>query len=212
MTKKKVDKSSEKKVVLVIVTLVLIAFAGIVLGVNSISVSELQSISNGKLNKQVLSLAEGGVNKSIEYISRLPVPLEGRGANKDQPILLFQEKTLYDIGTVTSYLDPLDSDNKRPAGFAVITVRAILNGSGFSRVVRVKVGQISFNGYSYFFEKGESISGTAGRLFLKDNLPSSVLSGNQFYNSQAESPARKRIERVSWRELDPSTDITVNFW
>ncbi|HMA76639.1 MAG TPA: hypothetical protein VKO43_04995 [Candidatus Krumholzibacteriaceae bacterium] len=212
MTKKKVDKSSEKRVVLVIVSLVLIAFAGIVMGVNSISLSEPQPISNRELKKQVFSLAEGGVKESIKYISRLPVPLEGRGANKDQPILLYQEKSLYGIGTVTSYLDPLDSDTERPAGFAAITVRAILSGSGLSRVVRVKVGQLNFNNYSYFSGKAGSISGTGERFFPEDNLRGSVLAGNRFYNPRAEPSARGRIERISWRELDPSTDITVNFW
>jgi hypothetical protein len=145
----KINAWSENGAVFVIVLLILVALTGIVMGVNSISVNETQPASNEMLDKQVFYLAEGGVEKSLRYLSELSVPFGGSGATNNQPVILFDEEPFYGNGTVTSYLDPLDSNSGNPTRFVGVTVRATLNGSGISKVLQVKVGQQNFSRYSY---------------------------------------------------------------
>jgi len=118
---------------LVIVVLVLVALAGLVMGISAVSVNETQLATNEMLDKQVFYLAEGGVEKSIQYLSQLAVPFLGSGPNNDQPVKLFDNLPLYGKGTITSYLDPLDSNTGNPTRFVAITVRATLNNTGITK-------------------------------------------------------------------------------
>lgn len=182
MTKRmKINAWSENGAVFVIVLLILVALTGIVMGVNSISVNETQPASNEMLDKQVFYLAEGGVEKSLRYLSELSVPFGGSGATNNQPVILFDEEPFYGNGTVTSYLDPLDSNSGNPTRFVGVTVRATLNGSGISKVLQVKVGQQNFSRYSYFSEMENTPGDSTIWFTTGDNLHGPVHTNDQFH-------------------------------
>lgn len=143
-------KLNEKGTALVIVILIMLALTAIVMGVSSISVNETQIATNEMLDKRAFYLAEAGTEKSIKYLAQLSTPFRGTGANRDQPYRLFNSVQLYNEGTVTAYLDPLDSNTGNPTRFVAVTVRASLNSSGISKVLQVKVGQQNFARYAYF--------------------------------------------------------------
>ncbi len=144
---------------IVIVILIMLALTGIVMGVSSISINETQLATNEVLDKQVFYLAEAGAERSIQHLAQLSTPFIGSGMTKDQPVILFNNKELYGKGTVTSYLDPLNSNTGNPTRFVAVTVRATLNGSGMTKVLQVKVGQQNFSRYAYFSDMEKSPSG-----------------------------------------------------
>jgi Tfp pilus assembly protein PilX len=163
-------RSNENGTALVIVILILMALTAIVMGVSSISVNETQIATNEMLDKRAFYLAEAGAEKSITYLSQLATPFRGTGANKDQPYLLLDDVALYNEGTVTTYLDPLDSNTGNPTRFVAVTVRATLNGSGMTKCLQVKVGQQNFSRYAYFSDLEKSPSGTTIWFVTKDEF------------------------------------------
>ncbi len=165
------------------VILILLALTGIVMGVSSISVNETQIASNEMLDKQAFYLAEAGVENSLRYLSELTVPFTGTGANKDQPVILYDRASVYDKGTVTSWLDPLDSNTGSPSRFVSVTVRATLDGSGLSKVLQVKVGQQNFSRYAYFSDMEKNPSGTTIWFFDADVFHGPVHTNDQMHIS-----------------------------
>jgi Tfp pilus assembly protein PilX len=163
-------KANERGAALVIVILIMLALTAIVMGVSSISVNETQIASNEMLDKRAFYLAEAGVEKSILYLSQLSTPFRGTGANKDQPYQLFNNVALYSEGTVTTYLDPLDSNTGNPTRFVAVTVRATLNNSGMSKCLQVKVGQQNFSRYAYFSDMEKSPSGSTIWFVTEDEF------------------------------------------
>ena len=166
---------------LVIVVLVLVALAGLVMGISAISVNETQLATNEMLDKQVFYLAEGGVEKSIQYLSQLAVPFLGSGPNNDQPVKLFDNLPLYGKGTITSYLDPLDSNTGNPTRFVAITVRATLNNTGITKCLQVKVGQQNFSRYAYFSDLEKSPSGYTIWFVTRDVFYGPVHTNDQMH-------------------------------
>ena len=181
MKKMKINNGNEDGAVLVIVLLILVALTGIVMGVNSISVNETQIASNEKLDKQVFYLAEGGMEKSLRYLSGLSIPFSGSGATNDQPVIFYNEETIYGNGTVTSYLDPLDSNTGKPTRFVGVTVRATLNGNGVSKVLQVRVGQQNFSRYSYFSDMEKTPGGTTIWFSTGDDMHGPVHTNDQLH-------------------------------
>lgn len=173
--------SNNSGMALVIVILVLVALAGLVMGISSISVNETQLAANEMLDKQLFYLAEGGVEKSIQYLSQLAVPFLGSGPNNDQPVKLYDNLPLYGKGTVTSYLDPLDTNTGNPTRFVAITVRATLNNSGMTKCLQVKVGQQNFSRYAYFSDLEKSPSGSTIWFFTKDVFYGPVHTNDQMH-------------------------------
>jgi Tfp pilus assembly protein PilX len=163
-------KLNEQGTALVIVILIMLALTAIVMGVSSISVNETQIATNEMLDKQAFYLAEAGTEKSIKYLAALSTPFRGTGANKDQPYRLLNNVSLYSKGTVTSWLDPLDSNTGNPTRFVAVTVRATLNGSGMSKVLQVKVGQQNFSRYAYFSDMEKDPAGTTIWFVTKDEF------------------------------------------
>jgi Tfp pilus assembly protein PilX len=160
MNRAEMLKPNERGAALVIVILIMLALAAIVMGVSTISVNETQIASNEMLDKRVFYLAEAGAEKSILYLSQLSTPFLGTGTMKDQPYCLLDNVELYNEGTVTTYLDPLDTNTGQPTRFVAVTVRATLNNSGMSKCLQVKVGQQNFSRYAYFSDMEKSTSGT----------------------------------------------------
>lgn len=160
MSRGRTSSGNERGSALVIVILILLALTGIVLGVSSISVNETQLAMNEMLDKQVFYLAEAGVEKSIQYLSQRSSPFLGNGLNNDQPAILLNGEDMYGKGTVTSYLDPLDSNTGNPTRFIAVTVRATLNNVGISKSLQVRVGQQNFSRYAYFSDMEKSTSGS----------------------------------------------------
>jgi Tfp pilus assembly protein PilX len=150
MKQSRMGQSNENGTALVIVILILMALTAIVMGVSSISVNETQIATNEMLDKRAFYLAEAGAEKSIKYLSGLATPFRGTGTLRNNPYLLLNNVSLYNEGTVTTYLDPLDSNNGSPTRFVAVTVRATLNGSGMTKCLQVKVGQQNFSRYAYF--------------------------------------------------------------
>jgi len=174
-------RGGEDGAVLVIVILILVAITGIVMGVSSISVNETQLASNEKLDKKVFYLTEGGVEKTLKYLAGLSVPFKGSGVNRDQPVQLFNEQPIYGIGKVTSYIDPLDSNSGETTRFVGVTVRGTLDGSGITKVLRVKVGQQNFSRYSYFSDMEKSPGGTTIWWYDHDELHGPVHTNDQLH-------------------------------
>ncbi len=181
MIEQRNSKSNERGAALVIVILIMLALTGIVMGVSSISVNETRLASNEKLDKDAFYLAEAGVEKSIQYLAQLSVPFLGSGANKDQPAILLNDQELYGKGTVTSYLDPLDSNTGNTSRFVAITVRATLNGSGMSKVLQVQVGQQNFSRYAYFSDLEKFPSGSTIWWVTDDELYGPVHTNDQLH-------------------------------
>jgi Tfp pilus assembly protein PilX len=187
---------NEQGTTLVIVILIMLALTAIVMGVSSISVNETQIATNEMLDKQAFYLAEAGTEKSIKYLAALSTPFRGTGPNKDQPYQLLNNVSLYGKGTVTSWLDPLDSNTGNPTRFVAVTVRATLNGSGMSKVLQVKVGQQNFSRYAYFSDMEKNPSGTTiwfvtndeffGPLHTNDQMH---IYGNPIFHEEASSCA-----------------------
>ena len=163
-------KLNEQGTTLVIVILIMLALTAIVMGVSSISVNETQIATNEMLDKQAFYLAEAGTEQSIKYLAGLTTPFRGTGANKDQPFQLLNNVSLYGKGTVTSWLDPLDSNTGNPTRFVAVSVRATLNGSGMSKVLQVKVGQQNFSRYAYFSDMEKNPAGTTIWFVTKDEF------------------------------------------
>jgi len=161
---------NERGTALVIVILIMLALTAIVMGVSSISVNETQIASNEMLDKKAFYLAEAGVEKSIKYLSQLSTPFLGTGARRDQPYMLMNGVSVYGEGTVTSYLDPLDSNTGNPSRFVAVTVRASLNGNGMTKCLQVKVGQQNFSRYAYFSDLEKSPSGSTIWFVTEDEF------------------------------------------
>ncbi|MBN1163431.1 MAG: DUF4900 domain-containing protein [Candidatus Krumholzibacteriota bacterium] len=166
---------------LIIVILVMLALTGIVMGVSSISVNETQLATNEMLDKQAFYLAEAGVEKSLRYLSEMTVPFLGSGANRDQPVILYDTLHLYNKGTVTAYLDPLDSNTGNPTRFVNVNVRATLNGTGITKVLQVKVGQQNFSRYAYFSDLEKSPSGSTIWFYSGDEFHGPVHTNDQMH-------------------------------
>jgi Tfp pilus assembly protein PilX len=161
-------KLNENGAALVIVILIMLALTAIVMGVSSISVNETQIASNEMLDKRAFYLAEAGAEKSIKYLAQLSTPFRGTGTLKDQPYQLLSDVSLYGEGTVTTWLDPLDSNTGNPTRFVAVTVRATLNGTGMTKVLQVKVGQQNFSRYAYFSDLEKDPGGTTIWFVTKD--------------------------------------------
>ena len=159
---------NEDGAALVIVILIMLALTAIVMGVSSISVNETQIASNEMLDKRAFYLAEAGAEKSIKYLAQLSTPFRGTGTLRDQPYQLLNDVSLYGEGTVTTWLDPLDSNTGNPTRFVAVTVRATLNGTGMTKVLQVKVGQQNFSRYAYFSDLEKDPSGTTIWFVTKD--------------------------------------------
>jgi Tfp pilus assembly protein PilX len=159
---------NEDGAALVIVILIMLALTAIVMGVSSISVNETQIASNEMLDKRAFYLAEAGAEKSIKYLAQLSTPFRGTGTLRDQPYRLLNDVSLYGEGTVTTWLDPLDSNTGNPTRFVAVTVRATLNGTGMTKVLQVKVGQQNFSRYAYFSDLEKDPSGTTIWFVTKD--------------------------------------------
>ncbi len=157
---------NEKGAALVIVILIMLALTAIVMGVSSISVNETQIATNEMLDKRAFYLAEAGVEKSIMYLSRRSTPFLGTGTKKDQPYRLLNGTALYNEGTVTAWLDPLDSNTGSPTRFVAVTVRATLNNNGMSKCLQVRVGQQNFSRYAYFSDLEKDPVGGATIWFV----------------------------------------------
>ncbi len=183
MSSYKKIRGNEDGAALVIVILILLALTGIVMGVSQISVNETQLASNEKLDKQVFYLAEAGAEISIRHLSELSTPFIGTGLNKDEPALLLDNVKVYDQGTVTTYLDPLDSNTGNPSRFIGVTVRATLAGTGMTKVLQVKVGQQNFSRYAYFSDMEKSTSGSTIWWYSKDELHGPVHTNDQLHIS-----------------------------
>jgi Tfp pilus assembly protein PilX len=162
--------SNENGTALVIVILILMALTAIVMGVSSISVNETQIATNEMLDKRAFYLAEAGVEKSIKYLSGLATPFRGTGTMRNEPYLLLDGVSLYNEGTVTTYLDPLDSNTGSPTRFVAVSVRATLTGSGMTKCLQVKVGQQNFSRYAYFSDLEKSPTGTTIWFVTKDEF------------------------------------------
>jgi Tfp pilus assembly protein PilX len=174
-------KLNEKGTALVIVILIMLALTAIVMGVSSISVNETQIATNEMLDKRAFYLAEAGAEKSVKYLSQLSTPFLGTGAHKDQPYRLLNNVSLYGEGTVTSWLDPLDSNTGNPTRFVAVTVRASLNRSGISKVLQVKVGQQNFSRYAYFSDLEKNPSGTTIWFVTEDEFFGPVHTNDQIH-------------------------------
>ncbi|MBN2069960.1 MAG: DUF4900 domain-containing protein [Candidatus Krumholzibacteriota bacterium] len=172
---------NEEGSALVIVILIMVALTGIAFGLSSLSVNETQLASNEMLDKQVFYLAEAGVEKSLRHLSELTVPFTGSGTNKDQPVELYDKADLYGKGTVTVYLDPLDSNTGNPSRFVMATVRATLNGTGISKVLQVQVGQQNFSRYAYFSDMEKSPSGSTIWFYENDEFHGPVHTNDQMH-------------------------------
>jgi len=172
---------NENGTALVIVILIMLALTGIIMGVSSISVNETQLATNEKLDKEIFYLAEAGAEKSIQYLSQLATPFLGAGANRDQPVILYDNLPLYDKGTVTTYLDPLDSNTGNPTRFVAVTVRATHGGTGITKVLQVKVGQQNFSRYAYFSDMEKSPSGSTIWFITADKLYGPVHTNDQLH-------------------------------
>jgi hypothetical protein len=120
------------------------------------------------LDKRAFYLAEAGAEKSIKYLAQLSTPFRGTGTLRDQPYRLLNDVSLYGEGTVTTWLDPLDSNTGNPTRFVAVTVRATLNGTGMTKVLQVKVGQQNFSRYAYFSDLEKDPSGTTIWFVTKD--------------------------------------------
>jgi Tfp pilus assembly protein PilX len=174
-------KSNENGTALVIVILILMALTAIVMGVSSISVNETQIATNEMLDKRAFYLAEAGAEKSIKYLSGLSTPFRGTGGMKDQPYLLLNNVSLYNEGTVTTYLDPLDSNTGNPTRFVAVSVRATLNGSGLTKCLQIKVGQQNFSRYAYFSDLEKSPSGSTIWFVTQDEFFGPVHTNDQMH-------------------------------
>jgi len=164
-------KTNEKGTALVIVILILMALTAIVMGVSSISVNETQIATNEMLDKRAFYLAEAGAEKSIMYLAQLATPFRGTGTLKNEPALLLDDVELYGAGTVTTYLDPLDSNTGNPTRFVAVTVRATLNGSGMTKCLQVRVGQQNFARYAYFSDlEKDPVGGSTIWFVTKDEF------------------------------------------
>ncbi len=163
-------QSNENGTALVIVILILMALTAIVMGVSSISVNETQIATNEMLDKRAFYLAEAGAEKSINYLSQLAIPFRGTGTMLNGPFLLYDNVSLYNEGTVTTYLDPLDSNTGNPTRFVAVTVRATLNGSGMTKCLQVKVGQQNFARYAYFSDMEKDAGGSTIWFVTKDEF------------------------------------------
>ena len=163
-------QSNENGTALVIVILILMALTAIVMGVSSISVNETQIATNEMLDKRAFYLAEAGAEKSIKYLSGLATPFRGTGTLRNEPYLLLDGVSLYNEGTVTTYLDPLDSNTGNPTRFVAVTVRATLNGSGMTKCLQVKVGQQNFARYAYFSDLEKDPVGSTIWFVTKDEF------------------------------------------
>jgi Tfp pilus assembly protein PilX len=181
MRKKKIITGNERGMTLVIVILIMLALTGIVMGVSSISVNETQVATNEMLDKQVFYLAEAGVEKSIQHLAELSVPFVGSGPNNDQPVNVYDNTPIYNKGTITSYLDPLDTNTGNPTRFVNITVRATLNGNGMSKVLQVQVGQQNFSRYAYFSDLEKSPSGSTIWFHTEDVFHGPVHTNDQMH-------------------------------
>lgn len=181
MKKRRINMGNEDGTALVIVILIMLALTGIVMGISSISINETQLAANEMLDKQVFYLAEAGVERSIQHLSQLSVPFLGSGGSKDQPVMLFDAISMYGKGTVTSYLDPLDSNTGNPTRFVGITVRATLNGTGMSKVLQVKVGQQNFSRYAYFSDLEKSPSGSTIWFYEDDEFHGPLHTNDQMH-------------------------------
>jgi Tfp pilus assembly protein PilX len=166
---------------LVIVILILLALTGIAMGVSRISVNETQLASNEMLDKQAFYLAEAGAEMSIRHLSELSTPFLGSGAKRDEPVMLYDKVEVYDKGTVTAYLDPLDSNTGNPSRFVGVTVRATLDGTGMTKVLQVKVGQQNFSRYAYFSDMEKSPSGSTIWFVTEDELHGPVHTNDQLH-------------------------------
>jgi Tfp pilus assembly protein PilX len=167
---------------LVIVILIMLALTAIVMGVSSISVNETQIASNEMLDKRAFYLAEAGAEKSIKYLSSLPTPFLGTGARKDQPKQLLSNVSLFNEGTVTSWLDPLDTNSGNPTRFVAVTVRATLNGTGMTKCLQVKVGQQNFSRYAYFSDlEKDPVGGQTIWFVTKDEFFGPVHTNDQMH-------------------------------
>ncbi len=176
-----IHTGDQRGTALVIIILIMLALTGIVMGVSSISVNETQLASNELLDKKAFYLAESGVEKSIKYLSNLSTPFLGSGSNNDQPSVLYSDEDFYGMGTVTSYLDPLDSNTGNPTRFVSISVRATLAGSGITKALRVQVGQQNFSRYAYFTNLEKTPSGTTIWFYEDDVFHGPVHTNDQMH-------------------------------
>ncbi|UCF05381.1 MAG: DUF4900 domain-containing protein [bacterium] len=181
MKKGKLTMGNEDGTALVIVILIMLALTGIVMGVSSISVNETQIAANEMLEKEVFYLAEAGIEKSVQYLSQLSTPFLGNGVNQDKPAILYDRVAMYNKGSVTSYLDPLDSNTGNPTRFVAISVRATLNGTGLTKVLQVKVGQQNFSRYAYFSDMEKSPSGSTIWFHTRDVFHGPVHTNDQMH-------------------------------
>jgi len=173
---------NESGAALVIVILIMLALTAIVMGVSSISVNETQIASNEMLDKRAFYLAEAGAEKSIKYLSSLPTPFLGTGTRKDQPKRLLNAVSLYNEGTVTTWLDPLDSNTGNPSRFVAVTVRATLNGTGMTKCLQVKVGQQNFSRYAYFSDlEKDPVGGQTIWFVTKDEFFGPIHTNDQMH-------------------------------
>jgi len=181
MRTKHLSSMDDRGTALVIVILIMVALTGLVMGISAISINETQLATNEMLDKQAFYLAEAGVEKSIRYLSELSAPFLGSGPNNDQPVKLFDNLDLYGKGTVTCYLDPLDSNTGNPTRFVAITARATLNGTGLTKCLQVKVGQQNFSRYAYFSDLEKSPSGYTIWFVTRDVFYGPVHTNDQMH-------------------------------
>ncbi len=174
-------ESNERGIALVIVILVMLALAAIVMSVSQISVVETQIASNEMLDKRAFYLAEAGAERTINYLAQLSTPFLGAGPNKDQPVRIMENVPLYGLGTVTSWIDPLDMNTGNPSRFMCVTVRATLNRGGMSKCLQVKVGQQNFSRYAYFSDLEKNPSGQTIWFVTQDVFYGPVHSNDQFH-------------------------------
>jgi hypothetical protein len=165
---------------LVVTLLITLALSGLVLGALVSSQTETRLSSNQTMQEQVFYLAERGVEESIAWLAQSGSPVIGGGANGGQPVQLF-DTVQSGTGSYSAWLDPLDTNNGQPSRYMAVNVKAVLDGSGMSRSLRVKLGQQNFSRFAYFTDQEHNNGGSTIWFITEDEFFGPVHTNDQLH-------------------------------
>jgi hypothetical protein len=160
--------------------LVVLLLAG--LAASYATTTEIGLSGNQRLDAQVFYLAEAGVAQVHKYLDGLGIPLEGGGATRSAPVLVYLDQQIGAgslQGRFTAYVDRMDNLEGKPTKYLAITVRATVPGAPIVKVVQEMVGQENFAKYAYFTDQERSPSGTIVWFTSGDILRGPVHSNSQ---------------------------------
>ncbi len=160
--------------------LVVLLLAG--LAASYSTTTEIGLSGNQRLDAQVFYLAEAGVAQVHKYLDGLGIPLEGGGATRSAPVLVYLDQQIGAgslQGRFTAYVDKMDDLEGKPTKYLAITVRATVPGAPIVKVVQEMVGQENFAKFAYFTDMERLPSGTIVWFNTGDVLRGPVHSNSQ---------------------------------